>query len=122
MKKSILIAEDELSLRLPLALKLEEEGFEVIQAGDGKIALEKALHSHPDLILLDIVMPVMDGLTMLKHLRDDEWGKTARVMIFTNLSDISKIAEAAEYDAKEYLVKSDMKLDDILQKIRDRLA
>lgn len=81
-----------------------------------------ALLWHPDLILLDIVMPKMDGMTMLAQLREDEWGKTARVITLTNLSDTEKVAEAIEHGSYEYLVKSDWKIEDVVAKVREKLG
>ena len=72
MNKKILIVEDELSLREALAKKLVSENFEVLEAENGQIGLEVATREKPDLILLDIIMPVMDGMTMLKKLKENE--------------------------------------------------
>ena len=73
--KKILIVEDEGLLLEILETKFKKECFEVITARDGQAGLELALSQHPDLILLDIIMPKMDGMTMLKHLRADSVGK-----------------------------------------------
>ena len=85
-KKSILIVEDELSLQKVLTEKLSHEGYLIIQASNGQEGLDSALREKPDLILLDILMPVMDGSAMLEKLRADEWGKKAKVIIIINLS------------------------------------
>jgi DNA-binding response OmpR family regulator len=116
-KQSILIVEDEVSLRNALRDKLMREGFHVLEARDGEEGLEVALHEHPDLILLDIVMPKMDGMTMLDRIHADTWGKNVKVIVLTNLSDVG-IAHAT-YD---YLVKSDWKIEDVIAKVRERLG
>jgi DNA-binding response OmpR family regulator len=121
-KQSLLIVEDEQSLLQALATKFEHEGFEVFTAGNGADGLDTALAKHPDIILLDIIMPVMDGMTMLKHLREDDWGKTARVIILTNLSDPKNVMEALNSDTHDFLVKSDWELQDIVGKVRERLT
>lgn len=121
MHKLILITEDETAVLKLLSRRLSEEGFEVEQAKDGKQGLELALKTHPDLILLDIVMPLMDGLTMLKALRQDEWGKEVPVIVLTNLSDADRINEALSDGVFDFLVKSDWKLDDIVKKIKNKL-
>ena len=121
MAYKILIVEDEQSLIRALNEKLEQEGFEVIDALNGEEGLEKALHEHPDLILLDIVMPRMDGITMLKELRKDEWGKNVPVLLLTNLTDAAKTAEAVENKVVGYLVKTDWKIEDVVDKIRETL-
>ena len=120
-KKTILVVEDEISLLNALRDKLTRENFAVLEAKNGEEGLEVALREHPDLILLDIVMPKMDGMTMLRKLREDLWGKSAKVIILTNLSDNEKVAEALEQKSYEYLVKSDWKIEDVVAKVRERL-
>lgn len=115
--KKILIIEDELAyvriLRDSLRLK-----YEVLHAQDGRIGLAKAKTEKPDLILLDILMPIMDGLTTLKELRKDAWGKTAKVILLTNLATKDSIdIKAPTY----YIVKSDIKLSDLFDKINELL-
>jgi DNA-binding response OmpR family regulator len=121
-KKKVLIVEDESSLRNALYDKLTKEGFLALQAENGQKGLEVALEKHPDVILLDIVMPVMDGITMLGELRNDAWGKNAKVIVLTNLSGSERVAEAIALGAEDYLVKSDWKLEAIAGKIRQVLA
>ncbi len=119
-KKKILIVEDEESLAGALTLKLDDN-FEVLAAKNGEDGLAVALKAHPDLILLDIVMPKMDGIEMLKKLRADEWGKKVEVIVLTNLSDNEKVAEVLDNEAFEYLVKTDTKLEDVVTKIKTKL-
>jgi len=121
-KKTILIIEDERSLREALRDKLTREGFSTLEAKNGEEGLDVALREHPELILLDIVMPVMDGMTMLKKLREDAWGKNVKIIILTNLSDIEKIADSVKNEVYDYLVKTDWKLEDVVTKIRERLG
>lgn len=120
--KKILIVEDELSLRNALRDKLLSENFAVLEAKNGEKGLAVALREHPDLILLDIIMPVMDGISMLKKLRGDEWGKDAPVIILTNLSDSKSISDSMNENITNYLVKSDWKLEDIVKIVRERLG
>lgn len=119
--KIILIAEDEEPLRRVLKDILGVEGYEVIEAVNGEEGLYMVLKEHPDLVLLDIVMPKMDGLTMLKKLRADEWGKTAPVIILTNLSDNEEVIKTAEYEGIECFVKTDIKINDVIEKIKEKL-
>lgn len=120
--KTILIVEDEPALCEALRDKLTREGFTVLSAKDGKEGLEIALIDHPDLILLDIIMPVMDGMTMLNKLRADPWGKGALVIILTNLSDAKDPLVLFPHRSLDYLVKSDWKLDDLVAKAKERLG
>jgi DNA-binding response OmpR family regulator len=122
MAKKILIIEDERALCDALITKFKKEKFDVLVGYDGEAGLELALSEHPDLILLDIVMPKMDGMTMLARLRRDNWGKDVPVVILTNLSDELKVVEAVKNKSFDYLVKSDWHLDDVVEKVRQRLG
>jgi CheY-like chemotaxis protein len=99
--------------------RLRDEGFRIFQAANGQEALDLALKEHPDLIMLDLLMPVMDGVTMLKELRKDEWGKEVKVLVLTNLSTDEKLDEVKEFGVEDYLVKSDWKIEDVVQKIKN---
>lgn len=117
----ILIVEDEKVMLDSLAEKFTKEGFETIKAADGEEGLKKALEFHPDLILLDIMMPKMDGLTMLKKIREDSWGENVKVVILTNAEDNKRIAEGVEYgltDKFSYLIKTDNTLDSIVEEVK----
>ena len=117
----ILIVEDEKSLREVLSSKLVLEGYTVYAAANGQEGLNLALEKHPNLVLLDIVMPVMDGMEMLQELRKDEWGANVPVILLTNLNDSDKEFESMEKGAFGYLVKSDWKIDEVTAKIRETL-
>jgi len=123
--KKILIVEDERSLSQALVDKLTREGFATLTAKNGEEGLEVALHEHPDLILLDIVMPKMDGMTMLKKLRNkNEWGKKVPVIILTNLTSDNeqRVRDITETEPTYYLVKADWKIEDVVIKVRERLG
>ncbi len=121
--KKILIVEDEEDIREALVDELRSAGFETLEGKNGKDGLEVALREHPDLILLDIVMPVMDGMTMMKTLRKDSWGKQASIILLTNLSANDKIIEGiVEDEPLYYLVKSDWKISDVVTQIREKLS
>lgn len=121
--KKVLIVEDEAPLRNAVSDILSFEGFQVFQAKNGQEGLDIALTEHPDLILLDLMMPVMDGLTMLEKLREDkEWGKSASVILLTNINDPDKVAQATEAGSYDFLVKSDWNIEDVVRKIKTRLG
>lgn len=121
-RKTILIIEDEDMLLNALRDKLmQEKGIAVLEAKNGKEGLEIALREHPDLILLDIVMPVMDGITMLKKMRVDAWGKNAKVIILTNLSNDEKVIMDLVQGSYDYLIKSDWKIKDLIRTVKKRL-
>ena len=102
---------------------LTERGYEVIEAQDGRQGLELAISQHPDLILLDIKMPVMDGIGMLKELRKVEGGRHTKVIMLTNLEPDDKIiGEMVEDQPSYYIVKSDIQFMDLLEKIKELLV
>ncbi|MDO8592623.1 MAG: response regulator [bacterium] len=120
--KKVLVVEDDEALLSVMADSFTIEGFTVFSAANGASGLELALKEHPDIILLDIQMPVMDGLEMLDKLRQDDWGGRAEVILLTNFSDMDKVAKAAEKGAYDYLVKSDWKTEDIIKKVKNKLG
>ncbi len=118
-KKTILIIEDDGVLRKVLHNRLSEEPWKLIEASGGREGLVSALKNHPDLILLDLMLPEMDGISLLAELRKDEWGKDARVIIITNLIKGAALLEKArEYAVVDYIEKADVSLDLIVEKIR----
>lgn len=120
MKKILLLIEDDKILLNMYEKLLVNHGYEVHTAIDGEEGLRKALRDHPDLILLDIRMPKMDGMTMLKLLRQDAWGKDAKVIILTNLDPIATILQGVVRDHPTYyLVKANTSSEEILEKIRE---
>lgn len=119
-KKKILIVEDEVALSKALSIKLTKEGFNVLLAQNGKVGLDVALKEHPDLILLDIMMPVMDGMAMNNKLREDAWGKTANVIFLTNVSDENKWANFL--GGRHYLVKSSWPIEYVVKEVKKQLG
>jgi CheY-like chemotaxis protein len=121
--KTVLIVDDEIPTLMALHDKFSLEGFDILEAKDGQEGLHVATEKHPDLILLDIIMPIMDGITMLKELRDSgEWGKNANVIILSNLNDEEKVSEAMAHGTYEYLVKADWDIEDVVKKAKEKLG
>lgn len=121
-QKKILIAEDDRILRDALVHAFEHEGFLVITAENGQLAYDLAVRENPDMILLDIIMPIMDGLSMLKLLRDDPKGKDIPVIVLTNLTDSKTTLINVENGVYDYLVKTDWKIKDVVEKVKQRLT
>lgn len=121
-KKTILLVEDDEQTIRVLAKKLEQENFFVLLAKNGEEGMETCLNNHPDLIILDIIMPKMDGVEMLKRLRQDKWGKTARVIVLTNLIDPEKEVEISKQKVRDLLIKTEWSIDDIIDKIKKELV
>jgi len=120
--KKILVVEDDVPELNALRDKFTREGFSILTAKNGEEGLAIALREHPDLILLDIIMPVMDGITMLVKLREDSWGGAVTVIILSNLADQEKVTEALTHGTHDYLVKSDWKLEDVVKKVKEKLG
>lgn len=119
------IVEDEASQLKALADKFNREGFHVLQARTGDEGLKLALEERPDIILLDILMPEVDGMTMLKKLRDENsWGKHVPVIFLTNISpDNENINERiTEDEPAYYLMKANLTIDDVVDKVKERLS
>ena len=120
--KKILIVDDDDDLRTILVDKFKDSGFEPSTAPDGELGLKVALETHPDLILLDVMMPVMDGWSMLKKLREDDWGKDAKVIMLTVSEDSENVAKAVEKQSIGYLIKTKQSLDEIITKVKEMIA
>jgi two-component system response regulator MprA len=118
-EKKILIVENDTVITKILAHTLTQNGFSVAEARDGIEGIETAATQKPDLILLDIDMPKMDGLTMLKELRKS--GDTTPIIMLTNLNNPDYIADAAEHGVREYLIKADWEIDEIAAKVKAKL-
>lgn len=119
--QKILIVEDEVQLLKSLSEKITHEGFTALEAKNGVEGLKIALREKPDVILLDIIMPKMDGIEMLDKLRRDKWGQTTIVIVLSNDDDPSHISETLKDNASDYLIKSDWSLEDIITKIKEAL-
>ncbi len=103
---------------------LTQSGFEhLLQAKDGEEGLAMAINEAPDLILLDIVMPKMDGMTMLKKLRESPGGKSVKVIILTNLNANDNITKSViENQPSYYLIKANYSMDDVIEKVKQTLG
>ena len=116
--KRILIVEDEPAYLKLLHEQLVSHGYKVYDARDGVEGLRLAADKKPDLILLDLLMPKIGGLQMLDTLRRLKWGKTMPVFVLTNSNDSHDISESLNNRASKYIVKSDLKLEDLFEEIK----
>ncbi|MBI2024212.1 response regulator [Candidatus Giovannonibacteria bacterium] len=120
--KKVLIIEDEVPLLKILTQELSSKTTKTYGASNGKEGLAIAFREHPDLILLDLLMPEMDGITFLKKLREDKWGKGASVLILTNLEgDVEKTLTAIEKGVFEFLVKTRWSLRNLKKMVESKL-
>lgn len=118
-KKTILLAEDDEMISGMYKTKLEQAGFEVLAATNGSDALELALDNKPDLVLLDIIMPQLDGFTVLERLKMSAKTKSIPVYLLTNLGTEEDIEKGKGLGAKDYLVKANLTPTEVLSKVKE---
>ena len=119
MKKAcVLIVEDDANIRELYADAFTNAGLRVLTAANGVEGVEQALAHHPDAILMDIMMPVMDGHTAMNKIRKDAWGKNATVVFLTNMSDAENVVHAVEEGSSEYIIKANMTPKEVVNQVR----
>ena len=118
----ILIAEDETALSGVMHNKLARHGFLVEVAGDGEEALAKIRSLHPDLVLLDLIMPNKNGFQVLEEVKADPAISATRIVVFSNLNQDEDRERAKKLGALDFLVKSDLAINDVIQKINEFLT
>lgn len=118
--KKILLVEDDANVREAYELLLKKQGFSVRSAGNGQEGLTMALAEEPDLILLDIFMPLMNGLEFLKEYKPKEKHPKVRVVMLTNVEE--PFYKAMELGASEYVVKADTSGKEIVEIIKKLLG
>ncbi len=118
--QKILLVEDNIELRNIYEMFLKHRGYEIDVAVDGEEALKRAKEFRPDLVFLDIMMPNMDGLRVLKLLRHDEqYGCTkAKIVLLTNLGDASRVNPKVKQDMDGYVIKAEIELRDLIDIIK----
>lgn len=115
----LLIIEDEPSLVNLLAARFEKEGFAICKCTSAAAALKMAVDNHPDMILLDLLLPNGDGEALLKELRTRKETKEIPVVILTNLADEEVKKRCLDFGCADYLVKADFGLDQIVEKVKE---
>ena len=115
---TILVVDDESGARSAVTRLLKHEGYEVTGAENGRAALDALGVATPDLILLDLMMPELDGLEMLEILHQDPRWKALPVVVLTGIADVHTIRKAEQLGAREYLVKATFSLADMLGHVR----
>jgi two-component system alkaline phosphatase synthesis response regulator PhoP len=120
-KVLLLIVEDEMNLAKMYATKLKIEGFDVDIANDGVQGFEKMKVEKPGLVLMDIMMPNLNGLEALKRAKQDPEIKHIPIMMLTNLSGTAELHAAINYGAIGYIVKSELTPSEVVAKIKDVL-
>ena len=119
--KTILLVEDDETLRDMYTLKIEAEGYKLLTAADGEVGLALALANHPDVILLDIMMPKMDGFAVLTELKKDEAFKQTPILMLSNLGQQADVDKGKQLGANDYVVKASMTPTQVVAKIKSYL-
>lgn len=120
--KKVLIIDDDEPILKGISDKFTFEGFLVIKAKDGQEGLDIALKDHPDLIITDILMPKLNGIAFIENLRKDDWGKNARIIIWSNSHDSEITDQSKKLGISYFMVKSDWEYKDVVKKAREILA
>lgn len=118
--KKILIVENEQDLRETLKQTLAEKGYGVLEASNGSECLEIIQNEDVDLVLLDILMPVMDGIQVLEELKDVH--ESPMIIILTNKEDLETLSKIVSSNIFKYIIKADHSLDDIVGVVKEALG
>ncbi len=118
LPKKILIIEDDVFLNELMAKKLIEEGFDVVKAANGEEGLELTRQEKPDLILLDLILPGVDGFEILEKIKDDPEIGQIPVIILSNLGQREDIERGFDLGADDYLIKAHFTPDEIVERVR----
>lgn len=121
-KKKILLVEDDAALANVYKTRLEMEGFDVHQVDNGEDALTSAISYSPDLIVLDVMMPKINGFDVLDLLRTRPETADVRVIMLTALSQAKDKERAEKLGADDYLVKSQVVISDVVARIKHHLG
>jgi len=119
---TILVAEDDKLISASLCDALKTAGYNSVPAYDGEEAVAKCKELVPNLLLLDIMMPKLDGISVLWELKANPSTASVPVVVLTNIGDVETISKIVEAGAVDYLLKSDQSVDDIIQKVKDVLG
>jgi len=120
--KKILFIEDEATLQKTLGDVLRKEDYEVISALDGEIGLRMAMTQKPNLILLDLILPKLNGFEVLEKLKENPETKRIPVIVLTNLEKMEDVDRALKIGATTYLIKTQYKLEEVIEKVKKALA
>lgn len=120
--KKILFIEDERALQKTFGDVLSQEGYEMVSALDGQIGLRLAKIKKPDLILLDLILPKVNGFEVLRELKSSPETKDVPVIVLTNLEQTGDVEKALGLGAKTYLVKASYSLEEVVEKIKKALG
>lgn len=117
-KGTVLVVDDDPNIRDLYQSAFDTAGMAVLAAGSGEEAVKLALEHHPEVILMDIIMPGMNGHETVSKIRFDDWGETAKIIYLTNLSDAENVVHAVERQSDEYIVKANTNVQEVVNRAR----
>jgi DNA-binding response OmpR family regulator len=118
----ILLIEDDKFLRELIIQKLGKEGFEVVEAAEGETGVVKIEEEKPDLVLLDLILPGIDGFEVLRRIKENQAVSSIPVIILSNLGQRDDVEKGIELGAVDYLIKAHFTPGEIVQKIKATLS
>src|SRR5688572_12699410 len=121
-QKTVLLVEDDRFLRRAAEATLRQSGFTVVTAADGEEALRQAGAARPDIVLLDLIMPKLQGFEVLRRLKDDPATATIPVIVLSNLGQENDVKQAMELGATAYFIKSNLSLQELVEQVRGTLG
>lgn len=120
---TILVVEDEAPMRKMLVGVLQQAGYTVVEATNGKDGLQLALTQHPALIVTDNLMPIMQGVEMIAEVRKDKtWGSRVPVILMTNVNSMEAVNKSLQVGGVDYLMKADVQLQQVVALVKQRLG
>lgn len=122
MQKTILVVEDDKFLRELITRKLSEEGYTTLEAIDGEEGFKKIKEEKPDLVLLDLILPGMDGFEVLAGIKQNPQSSSTPVIIFSNLGQTEDVEKGMKLGATDYMVKAHFTPVEIIEKVRKVLG
>jgi len=117
-QKLVLLVEDDDAIRGLYETAFKNAGIEVLSAATGTDGITLALTHHPDLILMDIEMPGMNGHAAVEKIREDDWGRTAKVIYLTNHSAPENVVMAVSQKSEDYIVKANTDIKEVVNRVR----
>ena len=121
-KAKIALIEDDIAIVQMYSMKFEAEGFDVVYANDGEQGLEVIKDFKPDLVLLDLMMPIMGGAEMLEKMRQEDWGKDIKVIVLTNMGESEAPENLKDLNVESFIVKADLTPKQVAEKVLETLG
>lgn len=121
MSKKILIVEDDKFLRELIGQKLVKEGYDILEAVDGEEGLKKVKSEKPDMVLLDLILPSIDGFEVLSRIKEDVGPVAPPIIILSNLGQKEDVEKGLKLGAVDYLIKAHFTPGEIIEKVRSIL-